>query len=620
MNSAANAAVRSIACATLAVVTLLCVGLRANPAFGQDEWRFSGAEKIVAVADIHGAYAAFERILKRAELIDDSLRWSGGSAHLVIVGDVLDRGPDSRRALDLIRKLESEAPAVGGRVHFVLGNHEIMNMTGDLRYVSAGEYEAFSDQELVDVREQEFRLYLEAAEQSLGTAEARAAFDMTYPPGFFAHRQAFSLYGEYGAWLIDKPVLLVINDAAFVHGGLAASVVEQESMLNSRLRQELREFLEAHAALVRSGMLSTTVDVYDVPSRMAELLQRAEADKSLLSDENRAYAETLTQLDSTIFFAPDGPVWYRGNVGCNRLTEQDRLSRALRVIDAEHLVVGHTPTQGAVIMSRMGESLLRVDTGMLNDYYGGRASALIIEGDDLVAIYENEPSPSLPIAQPRRVGSRPSNLSAESLEAVLRVAEVGTSTPFDGTATLLRMIYQDQEFLGLFTIVRREGINAAVAAYRLDRLLGLDMVPVTIEREFDGVKGALQYLPIASISEPQRREQGLGASAWCPLGDQFNDMYLFDALIFNEARTLDRIRYSTDNLELLLVGHDQSFSTERGRPDYLDSLPVQLTPAWSSALAELDEELLDEALGEVLDRRGIRALLARRDHLLEIAE
>jgi hypothetical protein len=375
--------------------------------------------------------------------------------------------------------------------------------------------------------------------------------------------------------------------------------------------------------------MSRTVEVYDMPARANELLAlsefgNADADAEAATDTNTdaiiSAARRLLGLDSMILYAPDGLLWYRGSVACNRLTEQDRLGAALEVVGAERLVVGHTPTQGALVLSRMDELLLRIDTGMLNDYYGGRASALVIEDGELSVLYPGEPDPAEPLAQPRRVGVRPGNLTAEQLEGLLTVADVGTSQRFDGTATLVTLFYRDVQLLGLFTRASREDVRAEVAAYRLDRLLGLDMVPVTVAREIEGVEGAIQFWPEASISEPERRAQGLGSSAWCPLGDQFNDMYLFDALIFNEARTLERIRYSTDNFQLLLIGHDQSFSTESGRPAYLESLPVELSPAWRSGLSKLDETTLTEALGDVLNRRQIRALLARRNLLLEIAD
>ncbi len=74
--------------------------------------------------------------------------------------------------------------------------------------------------------------------------------------------------------------------------------------------------------------------------------------------------------------------------------------------------------------------------------------------------------------------------------------------------------------------------------------------------------------------------------------------------------------YSTDNFQLILVGHDNSLATGRGRPAYLREVPLEIGATWTEVLASLDEEQLNEALEDVLDRRRIRALLRRRDELL----
>src|SRR5438093_1838563 len=72
-----------------------------------------GVERVVAIGDVHGAYDRLVAILTAAHLIDDRQRWSGGVAHLVQLGDVVDRGADSRKALDLLRRLEAEAGRAG---------------------------------------------------------------------------------------------------------------------------------------------------------------------------------------------------------------------------------------------------------------------------------------------------------------------------------------------------------------------------------------------------------------------------------------------------------------------------------------------------------------------------
>ena len=105
---------------------------------------FEAVDRIVAIGDVHGAYDTFVANLKATGLVDDALDWIGGKTHLVQTGDVLDRGPHSRKAIDLLMKLEPEAEAAGGRVHALIGNHEFFNAVGALDYVSDAELEAFA--------------------------------------------------------------------------------------------------------------------------------------------------------------------------------------------------------------------------------------------------------------------------------------------------------------------------------------------------------------------------------------------------------------------------------------------------------------------------------------------
>ena len=155
------------------VVLLLLAGARPVPAAQQpNAWPacdLRTTERVVAVGDVHGAYDHFVGILRAAGLIDARARWSGGRAILVQTGDVLDRGPDSRKALDLLRRIEREAARAGGRVYPLLGNHEFMRMIWDWRYVSAEELAAFRTGDSADLRERAFGLVF--ADASAGRKE-----------------------------------------------------------------------------------------------------------------------------------------------------------------------------------------------------------------------------------------------------------------------------------------------------------------------------------------------------------------------------------------------------------------------------------------------------------------
>src|SRR5260370_40691467 len=90
--------------AAAAALAAVSFGPRTRAATAPSRCAIDGVERIVAVGDVHGAYDRFVEILKTAGLIDDQLHWSGGRAHLVQTGDVVDRGPDSRKAIDFLRQ------------------------------------------------------------------------------------------------------------------------------------------------------------------------------------------------------------------------------------------------------------------------------------------------------------------------------------------------------------------------------------------------------------------------------------------------------------------------------------------------------------------------------------
>jgi len=141
---------------------LISISLLSLPEDGWSrEWRFDGVERVVAIADIHGAYDAMVSTLQNADILGEDLSWVGEKATLVIVGDILDRGPKSRAAMDLLMRLEGEAESAGGRVQVLIGNHEAMILTGDMRYVSGPEYAAFAEDEVPEERARWFDLYVQ---------------------------------------------------------------------------------------------------------------------------------------------------------------------------------------------------------------------------------------------------------------------------------------------------------------------------------------------------------------------------------------------------------------------------------------------------------------------------
>src|SRR5450759_1118045 len=193
---------------------------------GKDTW--TGVERVIAIGDIHGDYKALTEVLRSAGVIDGKGHWTCGTTHLVQAGDILDRGRESRKVMDLLMSLEKEADKAGGGVHTLIGNHEAMNIYGDLRYVSPGEFAAFRTVDSAQLRGRFWDQYT--------GPDAKKKWEDEHPLGWFEHRAAFGPMGVYGKWLRSRNTIVKINDTIYVHGGISAKFL---SMSLQQINEEV---------------------------------------------------------------------------------------------------------------------------------------------------------------------------------------------------------------------------------------------------------------------------------------------------------------------------------------------------------------------------------------------
>jgi 3',5'-cyclic AMP phosphodiesterase CpdA len=118
---------------------------------------FQGVRRIVAIGDIHGDYQRLVELLRTAALIDPRNAWTGGATHLVLTGDFVDRGDHSAQVLDLLMDLEPQARRAGGRLHALIGNHQAMDLYGDLRYVTKDDFAGYQGPNSQQFRDQNMR-------------------------------------------------------------------------------------------------------------------------------------------------------------------------------------------------------------------------------------------------------------------------------------------------------------------------------------------------------------------------------------------------------------------------------------------------------------------------------
>jgi len=295
---------------------------------------FQDVHRIVAIGDVHGDYQRLLELLHTAAIIDAKNAWTGGDTHLVITGDFVDRGDHSAQVLDLLMDLEPRARRAGGWLHALIGNHEAMDLYGDLRYVTKADFAGFQTPNSKELRDRQMRSELDDLKRH-GTPPTdenawRKKFEDEHPLGSVEQRQAFQPGGKYGKWLRQRNTIIKINDAIFLHGGISQKYSAfSRSEINTKAREELSDF-----------------------TRLA---------KGMVTDE-------------------EGPLWYRGLA---QLPEDDRgmaelIPRVLATHQARHIVIGHTPQ--LAVMPRFGGKVIAIDVGLSKPFDGPPAFLLIEDG------------------------------------------------------------------------------------------------------------------------------------------------------------------------------------------------------------------------------------------------
>ncbi|WP_185096811.1 metallophosphoesterase [Chitinophaga barathri] len=169
-------------------------------------------EKMLVLSDLEGNYKTLREFLLNHHVIDKNYNWTFGKAHLVIAGDIFDRGTQVTACLWLIYSLEEKAKAAGGFVHFILGNHEVMNLTGKLSYVHKDYFQ-------------------------FATMLGRSYEDL------------LGLNSVLGQWLRSKNIIEVIGENLVTHGGISPQV--------NRLKLPIKKINDLHFSYLNKATMNT---------------------------------------------------------------------------------------------------------------------------------------------------------------------------------------------------------------------------------------------------------------------------------------------------------------------------------------------------------------------------
>jgi hypothetical protein len=209
---------------TLVIVWLLVLGLTGDdsPENGTHAAAVHEAPgRLVAIGDVHGDLSATRRVLRLAGAIDETDAWIGGSLTIVQLGDQIDRGPDEKQVLDFLAEIARQARAAGGAMILLNGNHELMNVAHDFRYVPENGWSPFAEFDKPPFPED-----LELDE----VPEEQRGRHLAFHPG-----------GTYAQVLAERDVIAIVGDTLFVHGGVLLEIVDYGiDRLNAETRAWIR--------------------------------------------------------------------------------------------------------------------------------------------------------------------------------------------------------------------------------------------------------------------------------------------------------------------------------------------------------------------------------------------
>ena len=331
------------------IVAPLCAAAAPDSAGGQQAspapyppLRVTAPGRVVALGDVHGDIGQARRALSIAGVLGEggdavNPEWVGGDTVVVQVGDVLDRGDDEIAILILLQKLHKQAEKEGGAVYILNGNHEVLNVSGDFRYVTQGAF-----QESMRFGEHLVNLFGKAFEDAFGGAEEDPRKKQVK-----ARIGLFSPGGPLAQQLAMNSTVLIVNDTVFAHGGLMPRHVEFGL---ERLNNAVADWMRG---------------------------------KDIEDEEDR------TALGMAIGSVKDSVVWNRTFSTEQFVTESDRdracevLGKTLDMIPgARRMVVGHTPQLGGCNGECDGR-IWRIDVGMSFGVVCADPEVLEIDGDEI---------------------------------------------------------------------------------------------------------------------------------------------------------------------------------------------------------------------------------------------
>ncbi len=409
----------------------------------------------------------------------------------------------------------------------------------------------------------------------------------------------------------NYPLVLQLGRTVFTSGGISSRASRYHvDEINAKVTLEATRYPEVLALLASERVDLESMNFSDAYEKYVGKRRYKEA------------SALLEEVDDMLTPHNDAPHQYRGTAACHPYTESFNTEPFLKRASADRIVVKALPGQATSL--RLNGSVVALAAG----------DAVVIS-DDSITLIDGTPIPR----EVRSISRILSNMDDAQLERFFRQAEViETEEIGTGITKPLRVtqrmdgITRDAVFKHVDSEPDMQNRRAysrkldyadrnvfEIAAYRLDRMLDLQLIPVAVARNVDGKDGVLQDWVTGAINERDRLEDDIAFESHCKQYEQYRLRFVFDILIHNDDRNLTNILWHKEDFMLWFIDHTRAFRSPPRRPKQLRNVDLRVSDQLRARLSSLNEDNLTRELGDYLHPKQIESLLKRRDLILEEA-
>lgn len=564
-------------------------------------------------SDIQGRHVALKDVLISYNIVDNEFNWLSANNDLVLIGNLIGDKSSAFDTLKMIRNIQQSAEQANAQLKIVLGEKDIDFVLSEFsRYPASPELKPELGPEVESKVESK-------VEQEIDP-EAGAEAELEKKPNEKAEDKLKN-HSELISWLSEQDFITQMNGHLFVNGGISSRTKKKSLVeINQTLKRSFDEYKNRWQAIVEKDSALNDAAFNNRYSVVRTLPDSAE--KQAFLKTQRSY-----------IFSHFWPMNYTGNSFCHPLFERQNLDEALHGWQVNKVWSARAEYRVPGFQDRFQGMMTFVDQDKASTNSAEILGAKIEEGGAYKLLQGKNEFTDAPKSIASRKYQLPYDMTPDEIKAFLKAAKVVSKEQTKEGKTKPLKIYlekEDKRIKAIFKYINasgrgnRKGVprtgdkyDYESAAYKLDGMLGIGLVPITVERVVNNKRGVVQLWIDGLVSAVPLNTGEETYTGMCDAQQQENMINTFDFLIMNTDRNQTNITFTKKDWQIWFIDHTRSFGNDTKAPRFLRGVRIEPTNLFKEKLSKISRAQLNE-LSLWLSERQLDAMWQRRNRLVEL--